>query len=214
MSLLSSSQTNANDNFLSESDLLSAHSSGKDDLSKIPKSRSRSGTLSQLPLSLLSAKLTSTPSSPAVSSHSMSRQLNRDTFKLRQTHSRDRNHGESKKLLAHILHELENRLSPPPIFDEFNQNNVAVIEKRLDAIVQNVKDVSSKLRVMPPSRLTSLSLNDDDSDEDEVTSSNFATDNTYALMVQLRDVLLIARSHGWHIFDDRYDFLNSYTLKQ
>lgn len=122
---------------------------------------------------------------------------------------------ESRKLLAHLLGQLQNRVMPPPVFDAFRDINSNSTDKGLADVVQTVK---AAVKFKGGKRgdgiqLTASQRTGDDSDE-EVTEETFTTDATFSLMTQLKDVLLISRLQNWQIFHDGYvNFRRSYTMR-
>ena len=63
------------------------------------------------------------------------------------------------------------------------------------------QNVTSKSRM--PQGLSALPV--DDIGEDDINSNVFSTDLTLALMLQLREILLISHAQGWHIFDEKVE---------
>jgi hypothetical protein len=111
---------------------------------------------------------------------------------------------ESRKLLAHILGQLERRPKPPPFFEAFSNVDVVSKEKTLGVFVETVKGtmhLGGKRRDVAPS----LHVESTDDDTDDELDRVFSTDTTYDLMVQLKNVLIMSVTQGWHIFDDGYD---------
>ncbi|TFK42558.1 hypothetical protein BDQ12DRAFT_676416 [Crucibulum laeve] len=110
-----------------------------------------------------------------------------------RTNNRAKN--ESRKLLLHVLNQLQNRPRPPSVSDTFSNVVPDVTDKRFDAFVGTVKD-AVKLRS------NRVGVRSDVDDSDEEIDQSFSTDTTFDLMVQLKDVLNISVVQGWHIFDD------------
>lgn len=110
---------------------------------------------------------------------------------------------ESRKLLAHLLGQLQSRTLPPPIFDTFKDLSGLSNDKRLADVVKSVRAAvrltggKRDMRVQP-----SVSQRDDSDEEDE-SEQGFTTDSTFSLMSQLKDVLLISRAQNWQIFHDK-----------
>jgi len=111
---------------------------------------------------------------------------------------------ESRKLLAHLLGQLQGRPLPPPVFDAFKDIGGSSNDTRFVEVVETVKAAvrikggKRDARGQPPTTQW------DDSDEEDETEKKFTTDATFSLMTQLKDVLLISRLQNWHIFYDRY----------
>ncbi|KZT67735.1 hypothetical protein DAEQUDRAFT_712938 [Daedalea quercina L-15889] len=112
--------------------------------------------------------------------------------------SRARN--ESRKLLAHILSQLQNRPMPPSSLQAM-PNLVAPAEKGLGAVVQSVR-VAVKHRRTKSEGKTLKGMQADDSDSDLEDDALFSTDTTFDLMSQLKDVLIISAAQKWDILND------------
>lgn len=110
---------------------------------------------------------------------------------------------ESRKLLAHLLGQLHNRVLPPPVFDAFRDINSNSTDKGLADVVQTVKAAVRLKGGKRDDRIQPTASQRDDSDEED-TEEAFTTDATFSLMTQLKDVLLISRLQNWQIFHDRY----------
>jgi hypothetical protein len=114
---------------------------------------------------------------------------------------------ESRKLLAHLLGQLQHRPLPPPVFDAFKDISGNLNDTKLVDVVQTVKAVVRLQGGKRDTRAVPPSLQRDNSDEEDETEKIFTTDATFSLMTQLKDVLLISRSQNWQIFHDRYEKL-------
>lgn len=110
---------------------------------------------------------------------------------------------ESRKLLAHLLGQLQNRVLPPPVFDAFRDINNNSTDKGLADVVQTVKAAVKFKTGRRDDGIQPIASQRDDSDEED-TEDTFTTDATFSLMTQLKDVLLISRLQNWQIFHDRY----------
>ncbi|KAF9464728.1 hypothetical protein BDZ94DRAFT_1255766 [Collybia nuda] len=120
-----------------------------------------------------------------------------------KVNSRARN--ESRKLFAHVLGQLERRPMPPLVFDAFSSLEAEPSDVGFGALLDTVKDTvrsRGKNREMKPRLPEVTSAVEDDSDDDGEWA--FSTDATYDLMLQLKDVLIMSVTQGWHIFDDGY----------
>ena len=118
---------------------------------------------------------------------------------------------ESRKLLAHLLGQLAQRQLPQPVFDSFKNVGSGLNEIGLADVVQTVRAAvklkgASKLDSGQPS----LQRNDVSDEEDE-GEKGFATDATFELMNQLKDVLFISRMQNWQIFHDGYVYGRYHT---
>lgn len=111
---------------------------------------------------------------------------------------------ESRKLLAHILSQLDRRPKPPTLFEAFSNVRITSNENTLGVFAETVKDnmnVRGKRRDTKPS----VQVEPTDDDTDDELDGMFTTDTTYDLMVQLKNVLMMSVAQGWHIFDEEYD---------
>lgn len=98
---------------------------------------------------------------------------------------------ESRKLLSHILAQLEARNFPPPVL-EGSDARAPQAKRGIAAVVRSIgKGKGSDAK---------QSREDEDSDEDYATNDVFFTDATLKLMVQLKDTLQISIFNSWDIF--------------
>ncbi|KAF5380960.1 hypothetical protein D9615_003973 [Tricholomella constricta] len=124
---------------------------------------------------------------------------------LKKTNNRART--ESRKLLAHVLDQLERRNLPSSIFDVFGNTEDQAAEKNLGALLETVKDAVKIKKQKQEGRLqTQAGTVEDDSDDDG--EHGFSTDATYDLMLQLKDVLIMSVDQGWYIFDENHSVQN------
>ena len=110
---------------------------------------------------------------------------------------------ESRKLLEHILDQLDRRSKPPPLFKVFSNVQVASNETSLGVFVDTVKN---NINIRDKRRNTKQSAHAEqaDDDTDDELDQVFVTDATYDLMLQLKDVMMMSVVQGWHIFDEEY----------
>lgn len=111
---------------------------------------------------------------------------------------------ESRKLLAHILDQLDRRPKPPPLFEAFPNSHFSLSGNTLGVFVETVKEnlnSSSKRR----DAKQSVQVDPTDDDTDDELNRVFTTDTTYDLMVQLKNLLMMSVAEGWHIFDEEYE---------
>ena len=109
------------------------------------------------------------------------------------TNIRARN--ESRKLLSHVLRQLARRKRPPPVKDMvWNANNDTNM-RGFSMVTGPLKDF---VKLTPDRRIGTQ----DDSDDEE--SRDFSTDQSFDLMLQLKDVLSMSIAQGWKIFDDGF----------
>ena len=98
----------------------------------------------------------------------------------------------SRKLLSHVLRRLAHRKKPPPVKDMvWNGTHDTTVR----GFGGTLKDF---VKLMPDKR---VGIQNDSDDEE---SRGFSTDETFDLMLQLKDVLTTSIAQGWKIFDDRF----------
>ncbi|KAF9005683.1 hypothetical protein BDQ17DRAFT_364577 [Cyathus striatus] len=113
---------------------------------------------------------------------------------------------ESRKLLSHVLGQLQRRIRPPSIYDAFASPNSDAADGRLSSLVGTVKDaVRFRSSRQPPKITSHIAITLEDSDDE--TDQEFSTDDTFNLLLQLKDVLCMSVAQGWHIFDDEYVYI-------
>ncbi|KAG6909693.1 hypothetical protein DXG01_015894 [Tephrocybe rancida] len=118
-----------------------------------------------------------------------------------KVNSNNRARTESRKLLAHVLDQLDHRTLPPNIFDVYGHSEQRP-ENNLGALLQTMKGtVNSKKARQDGKRQASAGANGEE-DSDEGEDHEYSTDATCALMVQLKDLLSVSVDQGWHILDD------------
>lgn len=101
---------------------------------------------------------------------------------------------ESRKLLSHILAQLEARNMPPPVL-EGSETRSPQDRKGIAAVVRSFsgKSKNSDQKQGGPE-------DDSDEDYDPVDRPVFFTDATLKLMIQLKDTLQISIHNKWDIF--------------
>jgi hypothetical protein len=104
------------------------------------------------------------------------------------SHNANRALKESRKLLAHLLGQLQRRPLPPPAFEELKTNFDTPTGQNLGAIVETVKGAVNFKGVRRDAGTQQPSGPSEDEDEDE-EKVVFSTDMTYDLMTQLKEVL-------------------------
>ncbi|KAG6814364.1 hypothetical protein H0H92_010950 [Tricholoma furcatifolium] len=119
-----------------------------------------------------------------------------------QANPTNRARTESRKLLAHVLAQLESRAMPPDIFDTLNHPEDLGTENNLGALLNVMRGTSNPRKVQQESRRQASMRNGEDSDSDADEEHEFSTDATYGLMLQLKDLLSISVDQDWHILDD------------
>ncbi|TDL27495.1 hypothetical protein BD410DRAFT_782583 [Rickenella mellea] len=161
------------------------------------RNRGRARTISKAVLpSFLSSSPPSDDTSPTFPSDSLTPHVQKKPSKALN---------ESRKLLAHILDQLEKRPRAPFVLDEFGAFGTGSESKGeggIDGILQNVRAASASKRSKSTDQVSQGISVDDQSDDEETTETVFSTDVTFDLMNQLKDVLLIAHLQKWLIFDD------------
>ncbi|KAJ3559109.1 hypothetical protein NM688_g537 [Phlebia brevispora] len=109
---------------------------------------------------------------------------------------------ESRKLLAHVLSQLQHRSLPPSAMPGLYEQS-SKVERGLGAVVRSFASIAgagSSAENRP--RGTEKPEDTDDEDEDQLA---FHTDMTLDLMIQLKDVLAISIAQGWDIFYEDAD---------
>ena len=105
---------------------------------------------------------------------------------------------ESRKLLAHLLEQLQRREVPS---GSDGGNGHAKGGIGIGTVVKSVKNVVAT-RDGNERRRPSLSQTDDEDDELAGEEAEFYTDATFDLMSQLKDVFIVASAQGWNLFSD------------
>lgn len=120
----------------------------------------------------------------------------------------DKARQEVRKLLAHILDQLENRPRPPQIWDTFKYKGVETT--RLERI-HSEGSSNGYARAFRSKEMTmrALTFTDGDSDHESTSVNSFSPDVAFDLLSQLKDLLLIARSRNWQILTDKFNVLLS-----
>ncbi|TBU65728.1 hypothetical protein BD310DRAFT_803111 [Dichomitus squalens] len=112
----------------------------------------------------------------------------------------NRARNESRKLLAHILSQLQGRPVPPSLLSTLVLGSVTN-EKGNGSVIKSVKGAVKYTGTLP-ARRTHQPLPQDDIDSDEEDVEAFSTDITLDLINQLKDVLVLSIAHSWDIFYD------------
>lgn len=123
-----------------------------------------------------------------------------------------RKHQESRKLLYQVLIQLSNRTKPPSASDTVPRFTQEVPETGIGAFAETLKDAvrrGNKQYTLKPEHHGQMDEDGSDNDADD-----FSTDETIDLMLQLKDVLAMAATEGWNIFEDRSDISCSYYVKE
>ena len=108
---------------------------------------------------------------------------------------------ESRKLLSHVLAQLQTRSMPPTVYDSYMDAKDTVRGLNVGVVLDTMKDViksKASISMRSPQMSTTENYSEDD------IGLVYSTDDTYELMFQLRNVLLVSDDQGWRIFDDEY----------
>ncbi|KAI0780831.1 hypothetical protein BD413DRAFT_500442 [Trametes elegans] len=116
------------------------------------------------------------------------------------SHGLNRARNESRKLLAHILSQLQNRPTPPSLLHTLVYGT-SQTEKGMGSVIKSVKG-AVKYTGTYRERRTHQPVPQDDTDSDEDADRGYTTDLTFDLMNQLKDVLVLSIAHKWDIFYD------------
>ena len=167
------------------------------DIEKTPRQRRRAGTLSHVTSVFIpGASFESGEKSPTRPRLTTSPNL-RKPPKARSG---------QLKLVLHVLEELETRPRAPRVWANlYPTDRPTNSEGALGQLAQTVKDAVTSRHNVTPSR--SNGVHDVDSDEEEAAGDAYSTDETLTRLEKLKDVLLVARSQGWQIFDDGLVFV-------
>ena len=106
---------------------------------------------------------------------------------------------ESRKLLAHVLSQLQSRPLPPSVLNNINEQGTRV-QRGLGAVMRSFAGIAGAGGNGMGDRGQPSRFEREDSDEDEKDEDTFYTDETLDLMIQLKDVLAISIAQGWDIF--------------
>ncbi|CCM02372.1 uncharacterized protein FIBRA_04467 [Fibroporia radiculosa] len=118
------------------------------------------------------------------------------------SHGANKARNESRKLLAHLLAQLQGRPLPPSSL--YGPSLKSVLNDRgLGAVVQSVKETVKHKRRLSEGRIYDHPSRDESESEVE-EEAVFNTDATFDLMTQLKDVLLISAQQKWDILNDRH----------
>ncbi|KAI0797914.1 hypothetical protein C8Q75DRAFT_845203 [Abortiporus biennis] len=116
-------------------------------------------------------------------------------------HGTNKARNESRKLLAHVLDQLRNRPMPPSSLYS-TDSRLSNSGKGLAAIMRSVTGIAASTGAALDSRQYSQY---DDDDDDLLDDSTFTTDETFDLMLRLREVLTISTAQGWNILAENDD---------
>ncbi|TFK89146.1 hypothetical protein K466DRAFT_545801 [Polyporus arcularius HHB13444] len=112
----------------------------------------------------------------------------------------NRARNESRKLLSHILSQLQSRPLPPPYLSTLvygaGQN-----DKGSGSVMKSMKGAVKYTGTLRERR-THQPLPQDGSDSEDERQEGFSPDITIDLLNQLKDVLTVSNVHGWDIFYD------------
>lgn len=105
---------------------------------------------------------------------------------------------ESRKLVAHLLDQLQRRELPTSSDNTGDQPKGGI---GIGAVVKSVKNVVSTKDAVE-GRRPSITQADNEDDELDGEEADFYTDATFDLMSQLKDIFLVASAQGWDLFSD------------
>ncbi|KAI9070388.1 hypothetical protein FKP32DRAFT_1586228 [Trametes sanguinea] len=115
-------------------------------------------------------------------------------------HGLNRARNESRKLLAHILSQLQSRPRPPSFLNTLVYGQQQS-EKASNSVIKSVKG-AVKYGGTFRERRTHQPVPQEESDSEDEESKGYTTDLTFDLMSQLKDVLVLSVAHKWDIFYD------------
>jgi hypothetical protein len=119
---------------------------------------------------------------------------------VRNNHGNPKAKQEMRKLLSHVLTQLVNRTRPPTVADTIKELGRDATEHTVSPFAEVLKDVAKLGKAIQ--RQTSRKDSVDDDDDDEDNSQVFTTEATFDLMLQLKDLLSMASTGGWQIFEE------------
>lgn len=168
------------------------------------KSRGRSGTLSQLVSPFLTV-----PSSPsgekAASGVSRRTPAAAAAAPAQLITAASKAREEFRKLLAHVLAQLEQRVVPQTVWKKF-KGTTGDEEKGPTTVASLIGGSSAAMQKTRDATFRSMSFTESDGDEEnEGNTSTYFTDRTFELMDKLKVVLKSSRDQGCHVFYDGYD---------
>ncbi|KAH7926319.1 hypothetical protein BV22DRAFT_1063234 [Leucogyrophana mollusca] len=109
---------------------------------------------------------------------------------------------ELRKLVAHLLDQLQNREKPPSVFDTFNVHIPRPNERGLGQVVGAFREVVKPKGAVRGPQVPVYQLQKEDNEDDYGNENAFSTEATFDLMIQMKDVLQISVAQGWQIFDE------------
>ncbi|PCH38065.1 hypothetical protein WOLCODRAFT_136025 [Wolfiporia cocos MD-104 SS10] len=125
------------------------------------------------------------------------------------SHGSDKARFESRKLLAHILEQLQDRQSPPSQLYGLTHPRDRT-SKRLSSASRSSNGPAKHQRGRSDGRnYRPVPTDDSDSDSDNEEKAIYTTDSTLDLMNKLREVLVMAANHQWDILNDSSMFVES-----
>ena len=118
----------------------------------------------------------------------------------RQNTENPRAKQEMRKLLSHVLTQLVNRKRPPTVADTIKELGRDATEHTVSPFSDVLKDVAKLGKAIQ--RQTARKASMDGAEEEEDDSQVFTTEATFDLMLQLKDLLSLASTGGWQIFEE------------
>ena len=109
---------------------------------------------------------------------------------------------ESRKLLSHVLAQLQTRPMPPTVYDSYMEAKDTVRGPNIGVVLDSMKDAIKSTTSM--AMRSSPQISTIENYWEDHIGLVYSTDDTCELMFQLRNVLLVSDDQGWRIFDDEY----------
>ncbi|KAF8311639.1 hypothetical protein DL93DRAFT_2168963 [Clavulina sp. PMI_390] len=106
----------------------------------------------------------------------------------------DKAKNELTKVLSLIITRLQERTRPPSIFDQLSPDLTHIAPTRVDLVVESLQSLRAAVRTNAENETSEGAP-----DEDEDDPTGFSTSETLAMMIQLRDILIMARKQRWNI---------------
>ncbi|KAI5122947.1 hypothetical protein M0805_006828 [Coniferiporia weirii] len=152
-----------------------------------PRSRTRSRTLSQVAL----------PFKSPTNEKSLSEVARFTSSTSDNSLKPDKARQETRKLLNHILNELQKRPRPAQVWDLYKLEYAGAGLRKANVIKDGNISAAAGDKTH---RARSFPLVDSDSDDE--SSSSFSPDATFDLLNRLKDVLILSKLKQWRIFDE------------
>lgn len=99
----------------------------------------------------------------------------------------------------HVLNQLQRRSKPPTVSETASKNLSDAAESGFGVLLDTVRDAMKVRNSKQDTQPGGMAQDDSDDESQDI----YSTDNSYDLMLQLKDVLSMSFTQGWRIFEDR-----------